>query len=484
MDEQPQTLAECKNALDQMANPAFTNDMLALVKSRYSLIYLTTNEERRMLQYFRYFCRSQAIKAYAWDCYLGILDLETMEKSDSITDDIKDPEAILDVIINKSKNETKNTIKFLNESGVKGHIYILLDFFRFLSNCSPEIERRLKTFTQIDSISSIIITGPHYVDTPATEDMFALLDFPYPNKIEIANALYSVANNTNIKSKLPGLSAKVKLHEEELVKAASGLTLVDAQSAFAKSIVLNKDFHIPTILKEKQQKIKKTGILDYFEPTVGMDDIGGLSNLVSWVKRRKAAFHSKAEEYGLRSPRGVMLLGIPGCGKSLSCKAIASEYNMPLLRLDFGRLFGSLVGESERTAREAVKLAEAISPCITGDTIIELKDNSTISAEELFRSNFKDDINTLDMLDGTVIIENIKNVYLNGYDFSTGKKAPVAINAIIRRPAKNKKILQITTDEGKKIKVTEDHKILIENNGEKIWKIAKELKEGDNVISF
>jgi len=152
--------------------------------------------------------------------------------------------------------------------------------------------------------------------------------------------------------------------EEQLINAASGLTLTEAQTAFSKSLVAHHDWDIATILEEKKQIISKSGMLEYFDKPISMKDVGGLKKLTGWIGERKTTFSEEAETYGLKKPRGLLTIGMPGCGKSLVCKAISSEWGMPLLRLDFGRLFGSLVGDSEKNAREAIKLAEAVAPSI------------------------------------------------------------------------------------------------------------------------
>jgi SpoVK/Ycf46/Vps4 family AAA+-type ATPase len=151
----------------------------------------------------------------------------------------------------------------------------------------------------------------------------------------------------------------------ELIKSTMGLTVMEANVAYNKAIHAHEDLttgQIPFILNEKKQIIKRTGILEYIEP--GHQRVGGLGELTNWLSLRKGGFSREAEEYGLEYPRGLLLLGFPGCGKSLTAIHTAKTWNYPLLRFDIGRAFGSLVGESERNMRQALKVAEAISPCI------------------------------------------------------------------------------------------------------------------------
>ena len=154
---------------------------------------------------------------------------------------------------------------------------------------------------------------------------------------------------------------------EEILKAAQGLTLAEAESVFAKALVLHGRLgveQIPDILAEKRQIIRKSGMLDFYDSDASLAEVGGLENLKSWLVKRKLAFSDKAAGFGLPPPRGVLLLGAQGCGKSLCAKAVSALWNLPLLRLDIGRIFNSLVGGSEENIRRAISVAEGVAPCI------------------------------------------------------------------------------------------------------------------------
>jgi hypothetical protein len=306
------TKQEQEEILKMMATPAFSNDLVALLRIRAPIIYLTSNEEKRMLNYFRSLAIAKGYRIFKWDCYLGLIDLISDKKAEAASDDIRQPEVVLDKIIERAQQDEKNQEAMISE-GYKGTIYLLLDFHRFLEDADPSIERRLKHLSNIESTTTVIMTAPHFVSTPALENSLAILDFPYPNVGEIGNALWTLVNAKNVKSKLPKLSQSTKEREDSLIKAANGLTLNEAQTAFSKSVVIHRDFNIPTILKEKQQIIRKKGILDFYEPNVSIKDIGGLKRMLKWFERRKLAFQSDAEKYGLRPPRGALLLGCPGC---------------------------------------------------------------------------------------------------------------------------------------------------------------------------
>jgi len=363
-DECINMLEKHKKALDIMATKEFTTELIALLRSRTSLIYLTCNEERRMLTYFEHLSASRGYTTSVWDCYRGLYDLISDEQAVSTVSDIKEPEVILDKIIEVAML-SKESAKSMKADGVSGIIYILLDFHRFIEDADAGIERRLKTISQLPSVVSVIVTGPNYVSTPSLENEFSLIDFPYPNNEEISIELDTIVQRVSIKQgKMPYLKKKLEENRSEIIQSVSGLTCKDAQKAFCKSLVNYSDFDIPYILKEKQQIIRKHGVLEFFEPKVTMDDIGGLGEMVNWLKLRKNDFTQDARDFNIPTPKGLLVLGFPGVGKSLTAKATSSLFGLPLLRLDFGKLFSSFVGSSEETTRIAIKLAEQVSPSI------------------------------------------------------------------------------------------------------------------------
>lgn len=153
----------------------------------------------------------------------------------------------------------------------------------------------------------------------------------------------------------------------KLLESALGLTVMEARLAFAKAIIQNRKLteeEIPLIIAEKEQIIKKSGLLEYFHPKEYLSSVGGLDNLKDWIGKRGQAYSDDAKAFGLNIPRGLLLLGVPGCGKSLTAKAIANEWRFPLLRFDLGKVFGGIVGESERNIRYALDVAKTISPCV------------------------------------------------------------------------------------------------------------------------
>lgn len=256
------------------------------------------------------------------------------------------------------------------------------DFVDFIKNCSEDnevndifvIEHADFYFNQPDlaiivcqtirdlrhSNKQLIAVAPTLCLPEAIKNEFAIIDFPLPMRDDIKTILKNTSKKLNIKESNIDVA-------NEILDSVKGLGTSEIKNAFAKVGVRNKKItseEISELIQEKEQIIRKSGYLEYIKSDIMMRDIGGLENLKKWLEQRKIAFGFKARDQKLQLPKGVMLLGIPGTGKSLSAKAVASIWQMPLLRLDIAKIFGSLVGESELNMRNAIKVAESMEPCV------------------------------------------------------------------------------------------------------------------------
>ena len=246
-------------------------------------------------------------------------------------------------------------------------IYIFKDLHPFLGKNNFAIIRKLRDIAHClkSSYKTLVLLSPFLNLAPELEKDLTVIDYQLPDLHDLCALLNTIVDEVRDNPKI-----HIDLSDESLemiLKAALGLTLTEAENVFAKALVtggrLTRD-DVSTIYAEKRQIIRKSGLLDYCEPDVRFRQIGGLNTLKVWLEKRKLAFSEKAQQFGLPPPRGVLLLGVQGCGKSLCAKAVSQRWNVPLLRLDIGRVFSSAVGSSEENIRRAVCIAESIAPCV------------------------------------------------------------------------------------------------------------------------
>jgi len=312
------------------------------VRARYPIIWLLTYEETRAENLIHAIAKSLGKEVITWSLSDGFDPDQEISKS-------KSPEVVLKHILESSRKA----------------IYILKDFHPFLEQ--DIVVRRLRDITVKlkKSYKTVILVSPQLKIPPDLEKDITVFDLPLPNAKELGAVLKNFLTPYKDSAKVKvDLSAQLL---EKVIQGTLGLTLKEAENVYAKALLKNRDFTIddlPDIISEKQQMIRKSGILDFIPFSTEMSDVGGLDGLKEWLQRRTGAFSSKAREFGLPEPKGLLLVGVPGCGKSLAAKAIASEWRLPLLRLDVGKIFASFIGSSEQNMRKALTISEAMSPAI------------------------------------------------------------------------------------------------------------------------
>lgn len=262
------------------------------------------------------------------------------------------------------ENSLEYTLSMIKEEGeLSQKILVIKDGHHFFNN--PRVISILKDIAHKISTgleATVIIVSPVLLIPCELEKYTTVLEIGYLNDLEI----HEVILNFIEEYELPQVSEHLL---DEMVGAFKGLSEYEIKNILALAYSYDGSFtkaDLKLIHDQKQQVIKKSGILEMVQLKESLDDIGGLDNLKSWLKKKSAVFNNlnKAIEFGVDIPKGVLIAGVPGCGKSLNAKAAAKLFDVPLLRLDMGRLLGKYVGESEANMRKAILLAEAIAPCV------------------------------------------------------------------------------------------------------------------------
>jgi AAA+ superfamily predicted ATPase len=329
-------------------------ELEVLIRARYPIIYVVSWEEERVEQELDAIARKRSKRFFVWTCTQGIVKYGAdTQRAKTGSGNTADPIAALDAVVGQ----------------VDPAIYLFKDFHPFTEDnrCNLTVIRRLRdvAYHLRDTYKTIVIVAPQQRIAPELAKDVTLLEWGLPGVKEFDRLLDRIIEDVKDKPRI-----RVQLDaegRERLLHAAQGLTLKEAENVFAKTLVLDgkldtDDIHI--IFSEKQQIIKKSGLLEYYPSREEFANVAGLENLKQWLGKRGMAFSERAAEFGLPAPRGVLLLGVQGCGKSLCAKAASSLWRLPLLRFDIGRVFGSLVGSSEENMRRAIQTAESVAPAI------------------------------------------------------------------------------------------------------------------------
>jgi SpoVK/Ycf46/Vps4 family AAA+-type ATPase len=321
---------------------AFEQELDIYLRSRFTLMILVTPEEERALQSVKQVCDKAQRPCLSWDVADGF---QAVTNWRGTIPTARDPLSALEQV-DKADGDG---------------LFVLKDFHDCWSN--PQFKRKLRSVAQRLKFSkkSILVTAPSGKIPVELKDEAVIVEYPLPKNEELETVLQRLTQTPGVKVNL------TKLGREKLVQAALGLTSAQAQRVFAKAIVSNgrlDDRDINLVTEEKKQIIRESQALEFYAVHETPGDVGGLGVLKEWLRLRERAFSQEARNYGLPAPKGIALIGIPGTGKSLTAKMIGGLWQLPLLRLDVGSLFGSLVGESEERTQKALQLAETVAPCI------------------------------------------------------------------------------------------------------------------------
>lgn len=323
-----------------------------LIRARYPILYVVSAEELRVQEVLLEIAHRRQKKVFEWSVTMGLVPSGTSIQSQKHRNaSTKDPLLALDQVIDQ----------------VEPALFVFKDLHPFLGKNNYAVIRKLKEIAQHlkNSHKTIILISP-VLELPADlEKEITLVNFPLPAREELNDLLDRISQDVQQTG-----SVRIDLNppnRERLLQAALGLTLGEAENVFAKILVSKERLsgdHVQDVLSEKQQIVRKSGMLEYYAATETMQHVGGLAALKDWLQKRTIAFTEEARAFGLPAPKGILLLGVQGCGKSLCAKAVSSLWQLPLLRFDIGRMFGSFVGSSEENIRRAIAVAESVAPAI------------------------------------------------------------------------------------------------------------------------
>lgn len=336
-------------------NRELQTSLANLFKARFPYVYIPTWEEKRVVEFIESIAYDDSLikhtrKVYSWSQTKGFV--ENLSK--------------------KTVNSTTNPISALDfvEKCDEDAIFVFKDLHVYFGTqgrpASYDLIRKMRDIITVLHESfkrkNVVLISPELVIPADMQKEISVFDFPLPNVDEVRSMLDRIIMENGLDD-----SSLEYEDKEKLAKAALGLTLQEAENAFSRAIVQNHGISenaIKIIFDEKNQVIKKTGILEFVKSNLNLEDIGGLENLKSWLLKRNNSWLESAKKYNIPAPKGVLITGIPGCGKSLTAKAMSEIWQLPLLKLDMGKIFSGLVGSSEENMRRAIATAEAVAPSI------------------------------------------------------------------------------------------------------------------------
>ena len=323
-----------------------TSELLALIRSRAPIIVVESREEPRIKELVFQVCYSVKLPAFAWNVLDGLMPLGTPVRPDS------------------SLTLPADLLRHLWNLKLAG-VFVLMDFHPYLTE--PMNIRLLKQISQTSELyNQTIILLSQEITVPEELKVFTSnLPIQLPDARELRMVVDSAIKKWYTLN--PGQTITVNQEAVELlVRNLNGLTASEAdrltrRAMSNKSITLDS---IPEVAQAKYEMLNQGGVLTYEHETAQFSEVGGLSNLKQWLQRRQAVFLGTTSVQGIDIPKGILMLGVQGSGKSLAAKAVAGTWRVPLLRLDFGALYDKYFGETERKTRDSLKMAEMMAPCV------------------------------------------------------------------------------------------------------------------------
>ena len=318
------------------------DDTQRLVRSGARVLHIASFEWERVRGWCIALARDLGVPLYAWSFSSGLLSIDEEGNTRVEHEAMEDPiEAMLEL-----------------RSAEQGGVMVLEDIHPYLEQ-HHQVTRWVREMCRIgsDPPRVLVLSTPQPGLPGELHKEVPSIDLPLPGIDDLAVVAEQVAERQGVRYE----------GDEALLEAARGLTVMEARLAFGQAAHERGRLDasaVTLVVREKERVIRQSQVLEYYEPNARMSDVGGLENLKTWLDRRGRAFGPGAREFGLDAPKGVLLLGVQGCGKSLVAKAIAAAWQFPLLRFDMGKVFGGIVGQSEGNIRAALQVAQALAPCV------------------------------------------------------------------------------------------------------------------------
>lgn len=419
------------------------------IMAGYPLLWLDTHEEHRALVTMVSAMSKvkEEYKLYTWDIVDGVRQI-------AIKDGLLGFGESIESTVDDGQSDPMLALQWLEKEAEENSLLFLKDFHPYMKK-DPVLVRKMRNLIpQFKACGKVMSLISSQVDIPPELNKeLTVIQFNLPTREELKIVLRGVAESAGANKAL------AEADQDALLDASLGMTSFEAENAFSVSLIEAKRFDPTIIRREKAAIVKKTRLLEVVNSHYTLDDIGGLENLKAWLAEKGDSFSNEAKEFGVESPKGALLVGVPGCGKSLTAKAVSSAWQRPLIRLDVGKVFGSYVGESEANMRKCLEIAEAIAPCLTKDTEILMADGSVETIGTLYEKYPEGGFEVI------------------GYDEIRRVIIPIRVNKVTKRYCEEN--YKVSYSDGVSTGYSWNHLQPVMRNGTFQWISTCDLHEGD-----
>jgi SpoVK/Ycf46/Vps4 family AAA+-type ATPase len=328
-------------------------ELNTMLLAKFPLIYIVGHEEGRVMEYLHKLCsadKKNKVNLLQWTITTGLQKFDGNTFKHTVVQETMEPLMALQEVMKPSQDR---------------FIYVFKDIHPYMSD--PSVIRGLRDAVNIlrGTRKTLILLCPVMKVPVELEKHMAVMEWGMPSRKDLEVVLDRIAGNVRKMKMTRKIRVNFKKEErDDIIKALLGLTAEEAENVLVKSVVSKQCFDLPLLLKEKEQIIRKSEILEFFPNKDTMAQVGGVDLIKDYIRRRRRSFSDDAKKYGLDPLKGLLLIGVSGGGKTLVAKVIANEFRVPLLRLDVGKVMAGVVGSSEENMRRVIRTAEAVAPCV------------------------------------------------------------------------------------------------------------------------